>query len=109
MLGERLLVAQHEAEKVFKKYEGFNPRNKKQSGWYSFCPRLRWTEDELNRVLGVYRKTKVPCSCYMCGNPRRHWGTLPIREVRQHLEADAQYEEVGWCHHKIRWMKGWLD
>ena len=106
MRGERLLVARHIAEKVFKKYEGFNPRNLKQNGNHRYT---RWTDDELHRVVGTYRKTKVPCSCYMCGNPRRHWGTLPIREVRQHLNADSQYEEVGWNHRKLRWLKGWLD
>jgi len=49
----------------------------------------RWTDDELQRMLGIYRKPKVPCSCYMCGNPRRHWGYLPIQEVKQHLGADS--------------------
>jgi hypothetical protein len=106
MRGTRLLVAQRKAEKVFKKYEGFNPRNEKQSG---FSCRQRWTKDELRRIVGTYRKTKVPCSCYMCGNPRRHWGYLPMREVRQHLDADSQYDEVGWCHRKLRWLRGWLD
>lgn len=24
--------------------------------------------------LGKLRKTRVPCSCYMCGNPRRIFG-----------------------------------
>jgi len=109
MRGTRMAVARHKAEKTFKKYEGFSPRNEKQSGWYSYCPRIRWTEDELERILGIYRKTKVPCSCYMCGNPRRHWGYLPMQEVKQHLNADSQYEEVGWNHRKLRWLKGWLD
>jgi len=105
MRGARLAVAQHKAENTFKRREGFSPRNK--NGWYS--PRLIWTEDELQRTLGIYRKTKVLCSCYMCGNPRRHWGYLPMREVRQHLNADVQYEEICWNHRKLRWLKGWLD
>lgn len=25
-------------------------------------------------ILGKMRKTKVPCSCWMCGNPRRIYG-----------------------------------
>ncbi len=104
MIGKRLWRAKKEAERVFKKYEGFNPRNKKQPGKY-----YKWTEDEIQRVLGIYRKTKVPCSCYMCGNPRRHWGCLPMQEVRQHEDADSQYEEIGWSHKKLRWLRGWLD
>ena len=107
MHGLRLDVAQRKAEKVFKKYEGFSPRNRNQPGWY-YSPRLRWTKDELERILGIYRKTKVPCSCHMCGNPR-NLGYITMREVRQHLEADSQYEEVGWNHRKLRWLKGWLD
>ena len=109
MRGARLVVARCKAEKTFKKYEGFSPRNEKQSGWYNYYPGLRWTEDELQRTLGIYRKTKVPCSCYMCGNPRRHWGYLPIKEVKQHLNADSQYDEIYWNHRKLRWLRGWLD
>ena len=108
MRGARLAIARHKAEKTFKKHEGFSPRNKNQPGWYC-SPRLRWTEDELQRTLGIYRKTKVLCSCYVCGNPRRHWGYLPMGEVRQHLNADIQYEEIGWYHRKLRWLAGWLD
>ena len=25
------------------------------------------------------------CSCYACGNPRRHFGEIPMAERRQHL------------------------
>ena len=106
MRGTRLAVARRKAEKTFKHYEGFSPRNEKQPRGYG---RFRWTQDELQRVLGIYRKTKVPCSCYMCGNPRRHWGYLPMQEVKQHQNADSQYEEIGWNHRKLRWLRGWLD
>jgi hypothetical protein len=30
-----------------------------------------------------YRKVTRPCSCSMCGNPRRHWGQLTVQERRQ--------------------------
>lgn len=100
MHGVRMAVARCKAERTFKKYEGFSPRN--ESGWY----RSRRTESELQRILGIYRKTKVLCSCCMCGNPRRHWGYLPMQEVRQHLNANSQYEEIGWNHRKLRWLRG---
>lgn len=32
--------------------------------------------------LGSLAKTPVPCSCYMCGNPRRHWGAVSMAERR---------------------------
>ena len=106
MRGARLAVTQREAEKAFKIHEGFSSRNTKQSGRYY---RLFWTKDAIQRMLGFYRKTKVPCSCYMCGNPRRHWRHITIREVKQHLLADAQYEEIGWHCRKLRWQRGWYD
>jgi hypothetical protein len=31
-----------------------------------------------------------PCSCYMCGNPRRHFG----EKTRQELIADINFEEM---------------
>ena len=105
MRGVRLVVARRKAEKVFKHYEGYNPRNLNQNGFR----RLRCSKDDMQRLLGIYRKTKVSCSCYTCGNPRRWWGYLPIREVKQHIDADFQYEEFGWNYRKLRWLKGWLD
>lgn len=29
-----------------------------------------------------YFATRVPCSCTMCGNPRRHWGEKTIQELK---------------------------
>ena len=30
--------------------------------------------------------TPTPCSCFMCGNERRHWGTSTLQE-RKHFES----------------------
>jgi len=106
MRGTRLIVAQGKAEKIFKRYKGFSPRNEDQLGSYYGS---WWTDDDIKRMVGIYRKTKVPCSCYICGNPRRHWGYLPMQEVKQHLNADFQYEDICWNYRKLRWLKGWLD
>jgi len=100
MRGYRLQQSKHRAARVFKYYNGFNPRNEKQGN--HFWSR-RMSDDEISRVLGIYRKTKVPCSCCGCGNPRRHWKYLPMQEIRMHLEADDQYSELVWCHRKSRW------
>ena len=32
--------------------------------------------------LGKYRKTKVFCSRFCCGNPRKHWGELTPQEKK---------------------------
>jgi hypothetical protein len=29
--------------------------------------------------------TPTPCSCWMCGNPRRHLGQLTLQEIRASL------------------------
>ena len=36
--------------------------------------------------------TPTPCSCYMCGNPRRYFNELTIQERRQ-FQKD-KYEEL---------------
>ena len=28
-------------------------------------------------------ETRKPCSCYMCGNPRKHWNDITIQEKRE--------------------------
>jgi len=43
------------------------------------------------------RRTRVPCSCAMCGNPRRHFKgeeKLTIADKRQNDCAVAQMSEV---------------
>jgi len=34
------------------------------------------------RSLGIAANTPKPCSCYACGNPRRHFGRRTIQERR---------------------------
>ena len=33
-------------------------------------------------VIGKYARTRVPCSCWMCGNPRRHFDEITMQEKR---------------------------
>jgi hypothetical protein len=47
------------------------------------------------RRLGILAATAAPCSCHMCGNPRRHWKTkdaLTVQEQRlfQNLLQDVE-------------------
>jgi len=42
--------------------------------------RLRWWDlDPTPFRLGRYANTPKPCSCYMCGNPRKHF----LKKTRQ--------------------------
>jgi len=39
---------------------------------------------------GFLVTTPTPCSCVMCGNPRRHFGELTIQEIRQKEKEASQ-------------------
>lgn len=68
MRGDRLRVARKKAEKVFEKYHPKDQELRMENySWYK-----PWTKEQLDRVKGIYRKTKVFCSDICCGNPRRH-------------------------------------
>jgi len=68
MRGERLRVAKKKAEKVFAKYHPKDQELRMEHySWYK-----PWTEEQLGRMKGIYRKTKVFCSGVCCGNPRRY-------------------------------------
>lgn len=41
------------------------------------------------------------CSCYMCGNPRKHWHTATIQEIKAVIDAVDQLSEVG-IHYRRR-------
>jgi hypothetical protein len=58
---------------------------------------LRWLfsynpESLTIELVARYAVDRVPCSCYMCGNPRRFYGNVTMQELRApnpRDEADA--------------------
>jgi queuine/archaeosine tRNA-ribosyltransferase len=61
-----------------------------------------WCWDELGRdwletegVEQKFRKTKKACSCYMCGNFRKHWGEVTLQEKKAEEDFNQQLREVG--------------
>lgn len=42
------------------------------------------------RERGAVIDTPAPCSCWMCGNPRRYLGELTVQERRWIQEVDDQ-------------------
>lgn len=40
------------------------------------------------------RFTQTPCSCSMCGNPRRHWGTVTVQERR--ADEEMRFQLYDW-------------
>ena len=64
--------------------------------------RKRWARRELSRMIdchpdarrrvkfaGMLAETPKLCSCWMCGNPRRHTGEATLREVRNLAAAES--------------------
>ncbi len=89
MLGMRLSIANQKAERIFRYHQGFWPRNMNQQG-FSYW---RLSPYEISRLLGIYRKTRVPCSCSSCGNPRKY-GELTQEELRNRADVLEQIFEL---------------
>ena len=82
MLGERLVVANKKARKVFLKYHSITPEEAKKDPHYK----------DVDGMVGVYRKTKVFCSSPVCcGNPRGS-GERTFRERK--FYDDYEYRET---------------
>lgn len=81
MLGRRLNRANAVAKRLMDIY--FDNFGK------GFFPRM--SEESRKRVLGIFRKTRTPCSCWMCGNPRKHGGGKTLAE---RADADSVADQV---------------
>jgi hypothetical protein len=40
------------------------------------------TEESREEHIRQMAETRKPCSCYMCGNPRKHWKDKTMQEKR---------------------------
>lgn len=59
----------------------------KRSAGYKVQPDEQW----LARTVRISAAHGTLCSCYMCGNPRRHFGELTIQERRADSAALKDY------------------
>ena len=41
------------------------------------------------RHIGKIAHARQLCSCFMCGNPRRHWRQPTLQELRADLAGDS--------------------
>ena len=71
MLYQRLKIAKRKAKRI----------NNRYNYWFK--------QPDEPKLLGKYRKTKRFCSCWMCGNPRRHFNEKTIQEKK----ADDDYKQ----------------
>ena len=44
------------------------------------------------RYLGIATETQKPCSCYMCGNPRKHFNKDTIQEKIHNIDFELTSE-----------------
>jgi hypothetical protein len=49
---------------------------------FSFYKYGIWDEEEKLRHQRKVAETRTPCSCDMCGNPRKHWKDKTMQEKR---------------------------
>ena len=78
------------ARKMFKRHHGFYPE-------HIPTMKVHIYRQGIDGVLGVYRKTKVPCSNPLCcGNPRKMKRTkqLTMQERKALIDEVEQLEEV---------------
>ena len=50
--------------------------------------------DNPNLVIGYRANTHTPCSCVMCGNPRKHFGERTISEIRHIQIMKDEIDEI---------------
>lgn len=42
-----------------------------------------------------YHRHLAMCSCWMCGNPRKHFKTATLQETKANAAAKDQYQQAG--------------
>ena len=60
-----------------------NLKNKKlkcRNYWCWFDP--NGDQEEHKRKVAKAARTPAACSCFMCGNPRKYWGTVSFNEEK---------------------------
>ena len=73
---------------------------REDSEFKSFWPdRYNYEENEEYREGVHFRacfnaNTAAACSCYMCGNPRKHWGDITVQEKKSNISYREQLDEA---------------
>ena len=51
------------------------------------------TEEEWYEKVAKLSETRAPCSCHMCGNPRKHYKEITIQERRFFSDSDGRDDD----------------
>ncbi len=92
---ERLEIAKNKSERRLRtKYGGY-------SGYDDVTPQVKYgityeialerKQRWIYRHMRFLRNTGTPCSCSMCGNPRRYFGGITLQEKRFAERTKALY------------------
>lgn len=80
-------IADKLAKRTFKVYHEHLPHQMTEE------QKQLWKENRIQRMFGIYRKTRKICSCYMCGNPRKHYGNSKRAKTKQEFLADIKLKD----------------
>lgn len=72
-------------KRAFRRHHVDRLRDKRRGYWYK--------GDKTPKHLSQLAITPKPCSCYMCGNPRKHWNQDTIKEKLQCLVMKEELNE----------------
>lgn len=49
-----------------------------------------WITSITPTVIGIYAQSPARCSCYVCGNPRKHYGNSNAQKVSEIRQLPAE-------------------
>jgi rubredoxin len=55
-------------------------------------PSAECAQDE--GMMGLWANTRVPCSCPLCGNPRKHFNEITNQEYLAKISEEEQWQEL---------------
>jgi len=63
--------------------------------WGIYFPETDWRHHSTKQgvyavCVGSYRKVRQPCSCWMCGNPRKYFGVRTRQEIKAALKMNER-------------------
>lgn len=85
--------------KYQRRREGIKRAERVLSVWRQYLTPKDWLDKD-GRIAHLMAKTRKPCSCPMCGNPRRHYGEKTIQEKKADIFYQEQLADYDYIHSK---------
>lgn len=90
MIGIRLVKAQQISKKLYFEYHGDTDQN----------------DPRMLDCHGSFKKVRKPCSCYMCGNPRKWFKEITYQEKISDINYKEQLKHL---QSDLEWIKYWPE